>query len=307
MDTPFLPDNYGMGTNPTLVSSLGYSGNGELEVFRGSQYGGTTFNATTPILDQDNRLPSPPRVLEGVAEEANLRTLHEKGTPHSHVATPKEFDRSHQVDKTFRRQVGLYITANEEDFTSEKKMILFALSYMTEGRAGKWAGAYVDEAIITDSWGTWQNFLEKLDHDFRDPEAPRRAMEEMTKLQQGKGMAQDYFLQYKQLANEACIGIHSNGYVLLQVKRGVNTQIMDQLYASANLPTTYLKMKQRVITLDEMWQRRQKKNAEERPTDFEPMQVDRQKTTTNKQRCFNCGAVDHLIRNCPKERARRDF
>jgi hypothetical protein len=65
-------------------------------------------------------------------------------------------------------------------------MIWFTLSYMKGGAAELWANVYVDQALESDDWGTWEDCLDKLARDFGDREEPRKALEEMGRLQQGK-------------------------------------------------------------------------------------------------------------------------
>jgi hypothetical protein len=100
-------------------------------------------------------------------------------------------------------------------------MVIFALSYMTQGPAAKWADAYVDKALEDDDWGKYGDFLNQLAQDFGDKEEPQKALEQMERLYQGKGTASDYFQKLEQLAAMAGITplITSNGE---RIKRGPN-------------------------------------------------------------------------------------
>jgi hypothetical protein len=70
--------------------------------------------------------------LEGL-DEADLRAVKERPSVQSHIASPKEFDSEKCNYRNFRKQIGLYIITNEEDFNTEKKMIIFVLFYMMKG------------------------------------------------------------------------------------------------------------------------------------------------------------------------------
>jgi hypothetical protein len=72
-------------------------------------------------------------------------------------------------------------------------MIWFALSYMKDGEAELWVNTYIDKALENNDWGTWEEFLDKLAKDFSNAEEPRRALEELGKLQQERGWQQSTF------------------------------------------------------------------------------------------------------------------
>jgi hypothetical protein len=111
-------------------------------------------------------------------------------------------------------------------------MILFALSYMVGGSAELWANTYVNEVLETGDWGLWGDFLDRLAHDFGDSEEPRRALEEIGRLYQGKKSMAEYFLQLEQLAGVAGINMDKSSHVLLQIKESINSVLIDQLYQS---------------------------------------------------------------------------
>jgi hypothetical protein len=131
------------------------------------------------------------------------------------------------------------LTANRKDFLMDESMVIFALSYMIEGVAKEWANAYIDKAIEDDNWGEWTVFLDKLVHDFRNHSKPQKALEEMGCLYQGKKTALDYFLHLEQLASVARINVNRSPHVILQLEKGVNSIIIDQLYLSDSPPTNY--------------------------------------------------------------------
>jgi hypothetical protein len=52
--------------------------------------------------------------------------------------------------------------ANRKDFPDDESMVIFALSYMKEGSAARWADVYVDKALEEDDWGKYSDFLDQL-------------------------------------------------------------------------------------------------------------------------------------------------
>jgi hypothetical protein len=87
-------------------------------------------------------------------------------------------------------------------------MIWFTLSYMKGREAELWANTYVNQALETNDWGTWEEFLNKLARDFGNKEELHHTLEELGKLQQGKKMAAKYFLKFEQLASVARINVN---------------------------------------------------------------------------------------------------
>jgi hypothetical protein len=118
-------------------------------------------------------------------------------------------------------------------------MIWFTLSYMKGGVAELWANAYVDNALDTNNWGTWEEFLDKLACDFGNKEEPRRALEELGQLQQGKKTAAEYFLKFEQLASIAGIDVNRYPNAIQYIEQNVQHVLIDQIYQSDNLPRNY--------------------------------------------------------------------
>jgi hypothetical protein len=142
-------------------------------------------------------------------------------------------------------------------------MVIFALSYMKTGSAAKWADGFVDRALEDNDWGSYVDFLDQLTKDFCDKEEPRKALEEMGRLYQGKGTASDYFQKMEQLATIAGIYIDRTPHVLLQMEKGLNSVLVDQLYFSGNQPNNYHDYKKRIVDVDDMckWCKANKKKV----------------------------------------------
>jgi hypothetical protein len=128
---------------------------------------------------------------------------------------------------------------------------------MKEGTAARWADAFVDKALEEDDWGTYADFLDTLAQDFGDKEGPRKALEQMGRLYQGKGMASDYFQKIEQLAMVAGIDIDRSPHMLLQMEKGLNAVLIDQLYFSSKPPNNYRDYKQRIVDADDMRKRQE--------------------------------------------------
>ena len=109
------------------------------------------------------------------------------------MAKPADFTDASKW-REFRRSVLLYMAAYEGDpaLDTEKKKILFVLSYMKGGLPGEWAENYFESAL-SDGFGTWKEFQELLKQAFEDPNAKKNAQRELEQLHQGTLDAGSFF------------------------------------------------------------------------------------------------------------------
>jgi hypothetical protein len=192
-------------------------------------------------------------------------------------------------------------------------MIIFALSYMKIGPAAKWADTFMDKALEEDNLGSYVDFLDQLTLDFSDKEEPRKALEEMGRLYQEKGTASDYCQKMEQLASVMGIDIDRMPHVLLQMEKGLNSVLIDQLYFSGNHLENYHDYKKRIVDADDM-RKRWEANKKRAPTlsiskarNINDIDVNRNKTSNETCKCYGCSETGHLARNCLKKEKRQDF
>jgi hypothetical protein len=140
-------------------------------------------------------------------QAGSLPTLCAEPGHRLHVALPERFTGNKKDFLRFKCQFGLFITANQLDFPDNKSHILFVLSCMSGGLAELWANSFMEKALQLDSWGRWRDFTDMLLRDFGNGDEPRRALEAMGSLRQGKDTATDYFLKLEQLTAMAGVNI----------------------------------------------------------------------------------------------------
>jgi hypothetical protein len=239
----------------------------------------------------------------GLDNVSNLYPLHGKDAGRSFIAMPNTFDRKKENYRRFRRQFGLFLTANRTSFKEKESMIWFVLSYMKGGDTELWANAYVDKALENNDWGVWEDFLDKLAKDFGNKGELRKALEELGRLQQNKRTATEYFLKLEQLADVAGVDLDRYSNTTLYVERNVQRVLIDQLYQTDNPPTTYRDYKRKITAMDEMRQRREPYGSLQRTPiipktkDTTAMDVDRS-AKKETRRCFICAKEGHLARTC---------
>jgi hypothetical protein len=298
---PLVGSRMSEGGNTGYLGLRGLETSGQLRPVTPSPsslaaYGGTTPITPTQKMDNQIGLPALPGKLAGCL----------------YIALPDHFDRKKENYRRFRWQFSLFLTANRSDFKEKESMIWFTLSYMKGGDAELWANAYVDKALENNDWGTWEEFLDRLAKDFSNIEEPRKALEELGKLQQGKRMVAKYFLRFEQLAHLAGIDLNHYLNTTLYVERNVQHVLIDQLYRSNNLPTNYLDYKRRIMAMDEMrrwWgihKTPQWMTTTPQVHDTNAMEVDRT-ARREVRKCFVCAKEGHLARVCPEWEKKTDF
>jgi hypothetical protein len=250
-------------------------------------------------------------IMQGVGMMASVHALSDQAAGCLHVAVPINFSGKKEDYRHFWRQIRLFLTTNKRDFQSDDSMIIFALSYMMEGAAEQWANAYVDQAIEEDNWGKWDAFLDALACDFRNHEEPCKVIEEMGRLFKGKRTALEYFLHLEQLASITGIDMNHSPHIILQLERGINSKLIDQLYLTDNPPSNYQEYKRRIITMDEMWKWKEVNCTNCTVTwelrDPNAMEVDQSKGKNDTRKCFICNETGHLVHACPRKEKKQDF
>jgi hypothetical protein len=283
------------------------AGSIELRILEERSTTGLSTDAPRSFDDLGGATPIPRP--QGLDPSTNPWALHDKDVGRSFTALPDVFNGNKEEYRRFRRQFGLFITANRSNFREEQSMIWFVLSYMKGGDAELWANAYVDKALENDDWGLWVDFLDVMARDFGNKTEPRKALEELGRLQQGKRTAAEYFLKFEQLADIARVDLDRYPNATLYVEKNVQRVLIDQLYQSDNPPTTYRDYKRRIVVMDEMRRRRDSHTTPRQTTvphqkDTTAMEVDQtQKKETRK--CFQCGNGGRLARNCVENK--KDF
>jgi hypothetical protein len=153
------------------------------------------------------------------------------------------------------------------------------------------------------------DFLDAMARDFGNRTEPRKALEELGRLQQGRRTAAEFFLKFEQLVDIAGVDLDRYPNTTLYVEKNVHRVLIDQLYQSNNPPTTYRDYKRRIVVMDEMRRRRDshvipRQVMTPRQKDVVAMEIN-QSQRKETRKCFLCGKEGHLVRNCMEKQ--KDF
>src|SRR5204863_7545550 len=109
------------------------------------------------------------------------------------------------------------------------------------------------------TFGTWDAFKAELDATFTDRTARQHACEQLEHFYQGKLTIDDFYAWFETLLLEAQLTDDDERVRL--VKRHVNRQVIDAIYATDNIPADYAAWKARTTSLGRNLQRCQEQVA----------------------------------------------
>ena len=100
------------------------------------------------------------------------------------MALPTEWDGSRDKMTTFLNEVELYLAMNAHVFDTDKKKIIFTLSFMNQGTAGPWKEAKMADHDTGVFYGTWADFKVKLKKNFEPADFKGDTLTKLRLLQQ---------------------------------------------------------------------------------------------------------------------------
>ena len=143
------------------------------------------------------------------------------------INTPKMFNRDRNDLNKFIQSCSAYLDLNTEIFNSDKKKILFVLSYMTKGTAEAWKEVYMDKK--NGAYGLYPAFIAELKKAFSAADTKGKARAQLQHLRQGKDGTDEYIAQFRILAGQAKL---TDDKTLIEyfIER-INTEILQKIFA----------------------------------------------------------------------------
>jgi hypothetical protein len=163
----------------------------------------------------------------------------------SHVAKPNPFKDQRDFDK-FIRSTYLYTAANPREFPNDKLKVVFYLSYMKEGLPGQFAENVVQTMIDLETAGLvpepeFKGFMESLTGTFGDINKRATAQEQLLRSYQGKMAAEAFFQMFEQRVRAVKYKRGHDEYLIQLLKRALNREVVDMIYAMQELPSSWEK------------------------------------------------------------------
>lgn len=117
----------------------------------------------------------------------------------NYVQAPEDYDGTRANYETFRRTLELHV----KGIPGDRNKILAALGFLTKGDADAWAQNWGQLHDLDSPDLKWSDFLRDLDEKFLDPRIAEHAREAISKLTQGRGDADTFFLKFDELRIKA--------------------------------------------------------------------------------------------------------
>ena len=177
-----------------------------------------------------DRLPTPIPTHTNYTPSAGRKTL-------LRPSAPADFDGDRTKGKTFLTSCRTYIRLCPEAFTDDDTKIVWALSYMKDGRAGRWAAREFEYEAKSEAKNLrfldWVDFEREFRKDFTplDEEATAINVLETTTYFQGRRSVDDYLDQFRDLIDDS--GYTDPKTIVVKFRRGLDRRIANALAGMA--------------------------------------------------------------------------
>lgn len=225
------------------------------------------------------------------------------------ISAPEIFEGDRTKTEQFLMDCDLYFGINEVKYDTDKKKIIFALSYMKNGTAGAWKLVFAKDHAS--GYGTWNEFKTSFRESFEPIDQEANTRLELDQLRQGNGNADDYVSKFKILISRS--GIADEGSQIMMFMKGLNPVLRNKIYGSYPLPTKMEDWYKRSTTMDNQWRFanslgqgfasssnwRNRQNRPSSDTRVRALTFQERKQHMQEGRCFKCHEIGHRA-NDPK-------
>lgn len=216
---------------------------------------------------------------------------------------------------------------NDATYDTDFDKIFFVLSHMTE-KTKLWKELFLDTHVDEttglgeEKFPTFNDFIGKLEEDFKAEEHDEEALDKLYLLKQGNRTAEELVTEFKFLAREAGLGFQTYSdhiHMIRLFQEALNPWLVRRIFHSSSswgeIPKTIDEWFMRAIQLEKIQAiigkgpRTQKTNTENRswncskPTAKNANTMSQQERTDlmKKGACFRCKKPGHRVRDCPPE------
>src|ERR1700678_900583 len=171
------------------------------------------------------------------------------------INPPTRFSGNRDDLNNFIQDCTLYLNLNRAVYETNEKQIIFMLLYMTEETARAWKESFVRDVINSqgNNFGSLKQFTINLRKAFEASDLEGNARAKLQQLKQGKDSVDDYVAQFRILAGKA--RMTDNAALTEYFTEGVNTGILQKIFAQEKLPATITEWYERTSRCDSHYRR----------------------------------------------------
>jgi Retrotransposon gag protein len=154
------------------------------------------------------------------------------------IRTPSDFLGDPEQAQKYLQDCELYLEVNDQIYDTDKKRIIFALSFLTGGPAASWKRSFINEVCKRNpvSYGTWAEFSKRILETFEPIDDKGTARTQMKNLKQGSSGVQDYISQFRILQERS--GLTDNESLIEYFMDGIHPELLKKVYGMEIVPDT---------------------------------------------------------------------
>lgn len=219
-----------------------------------------TYPQAPPNVRPPPPVPPPNALATALTQIATLLQHQQQGGGRKPVVNkPKDFDGDKELYEKWKMEMRLFLADHQINDDNRRSNII--VSYLRGPKVDAFVRILYNNSCVG---GIWQMSSVRLwailDEHYIDASLREKAQQKIEYIRQGNRSADDYIVEFEDLASQAGYTL-SDEHVIRLLKRGTSQNVVDQVYMSGNIPTTYVEWCTRIRGIDRNWRIRQEEKA----------------------------------------------
>jgi hypothetical protein len=148
-----------------------------------------------------------------------------------------DFNGDCTITREFILDCSMYLNINDTIYNTDKKEILFVLSYMRGGTAGSWKNTFYTAKHTANRWGSWADLETEFMTAFSPSDEKGDARAKIKTLRMKGGMtADEYIVEFQTAKSQS--RINEDAALIKYFMEGIPIPLMENINMLDNVPTT---------------------------------------------------------------------